>query len=219
MSLEDVKTVEVWVEVLSKKKFHVMTCPYCCSNCKKNKDTIKPFLIARWPVTKYQYSLGNPAKKGLDLPATGLDFETVKTAVNLDHQRLPTAKEWEYAFRAGTKTRFPWGDEFDSSYVWYAGNSGYSHEQWQIRMEGFGSFRRNMIPVSHSPIEHDQAKKWNAFGLVDMIGNVSEFLSDGFVIGGGYNHTENALYTSPVEVNGHDTTDIGFRPALSIPGV
>lgn len=71
--------------------------------------------------------------------------------------RLPSEAEWEYACRAGTAASqlFFWGQDFDPSYCWCKSNS---------------QFR------THDPEEHRD--KANAFGLIDMLGNVCEWCED-----------------------------------------
>lgn len=71
--------------------------------------------------------------------------------------RLPTEAEWEYACRAGSTTRWLWGEEETqrNQYVWHGGNSG-------GRPHRVGELRPN------------------AWGLFDMNGNAYEYCSDLF---------------------------------------
>jgi len=66
--------------------------------------------------------------------------------------RLPTEAEWEYACRAGTTTRFSFGDQHDPKHANYRGDVGHP------------------LPVGSYPP--------NPFGLHDMHGNVLEWCSD-----------------------------------------
>jgi formylglycine-generating enzyme required for sulfatase activity len=75
--------------------------------------------------------------------------------------RLPTDAEWEYACRAGSATRFYWGDDADCSKANY-GNF------WSLECEGINP-GTTMRAGSFAP---------NAWGLYDMSGNVWERCQD-----------------------------------------
>ncbi|MBL9172900.1 MAG: SUMF1/EgtB/PvdO family nonheme iron enzyme [Verrucomicrobiales bacterium] len=71
--------------------------------------------------------------------------------------RLATEAEWEYAARAGTTTTYYWGDEPAKAgeYAWYFDNADGKYQKVGL-------------------------KKPNAFGLYDMLGNVAEWVTDGY---------------------------------------
>ena len=75
-----------------------------------------------------------------------------------EEYRLPSEAEWEYAARAGTATKYSWGNEIGSN----RGNcilEDYCGDQWKYTAP-VGSFAPN------------------AFGLYDMHGNVWEWVED-----------------------------------------
>ena len=78
--------------------------------------------------------------------------------------RLPTEAEWEYACRAGSTTRFHFGD-----YQFGDGGGSPGEYAW---------FRGNTLDVGEDYAHEVGLKDDNAWGLFDVCGNVSEWCSD-----------------------------------------
>ena len=102
-------------------------------------------------------------------------FDEIKRSVRINEAatgfRLPTEAEWEYACRAGTKTKYYWGDKathkIAGNFSWHLFNSGQT-----------GYFKRNFRWVRHHKMQKVGSKKPNNFGLYDMNGNAAEWCFD-----------------------------------------
>ena len=131
----------------------------------------KPFAIGRYAITLDEYDLfciETARKKSSDSgwgrgrrPASKVSWEdAVAYCAWLARQtglpyRLPSEAEWEYACRAGTTTRWSFGDEekVAGEYSWFNGNSDNK---------------------TH-PVGEKRPNPWN---LYDMHGNVDEWVQD-----------------------------------------
>ncbi|MFH0982415.1 MAG: SUMF1/EgtB/PvdO family nonheme iron enzyme [Planctomycetota bacterium] len=132
----------------------------------QHQETVgQPLFVGKYEVTQAQWRAVMGASAGYwegdTLPVQGITWdESVVFCAEVSHRtgrrvRLPTEVEWEYAARAGTSTRFSFGDNDSelSRYGWFKDNAG-------DRPHAVGT----LLP--------------NAWGLYDMHGNVWEFCED-----------------------------------------
>lgn len=133
---------------------------------------VQSFLMGKTEVTQGQWKalMGNNPSRfsqcGDDCPVEQVNWDEAQEFTDRLSQktgkqyRLPSEAEWEYAARAGSITKWSFGDNESQlgDHAWYLGNS----KAW------FGGNKTQRVAQ----------KKPNAFGLFDMHGNVWEWVQD-----------------------------------------
>lgn len=189
----------------------------------------QPLYLGRYPVTQAQWQavMGeNPSHfTGDNLPVERVGWEDAQAFIRkLNAQeghvryRLPSEAEWEYACRAGSRTRYCSGDDAGllGPYAWYGENSG-----------------GKTHPVG--------LLQPNAWGLHDMHGNVWEWVQDWYgdypagaeldpegpssgasrvLRGGSWDDSASYCRTADRDFDSPDSrdNDVGFRLALGSAG-
>jgi formylglycine-generating enzyme required for sulfatase activity/class 3 adenylate cyclase len=132
--------------------------------------TVRPFLLAKYPITVRQWQDCTRAKACVYQPSGNDDAPVTNVSWDDAHQfvtwlseathrsyRLPTEAEWEYAARGGTETRYWWGNVMKPGFA---------------VCKGCGNAVTPMKVGTGLP---------NPFGLYDISGGVAEWMEDCWV--------------------------------------
>jgi formylglycine-generating enzyme required for sulfatase activity len=153
-----------------------------------------------------RYSWRNPGfAQGDDHPVVNVTWNDAQalaewlTLTEGRRYRLPTEAEWEYACRAGTRTRYPHGDDpegllHDANI--FDQDSAQHWPKWQAQaLQGHDGYAFTAPVGRFAP---------NAFGLYDMLGNAWEWVADW--------HADDTYSQGPVtDPQGPATGDVRVR--------
>ena len=119
---------------------------------------LSAFLVSKYEITQGEWEkvmgYNNSKIQNSDShPVENVTWDDCQKFCQKTGLRLLTEAEWEYACRAGTSTKYFWGNEPDESCFWFDVNSSVT---------------------THSA----GGRKSNKYGLFDLSGNVCEWVND-----------------------------------------
>ena len=147
----------------------------------------KPFYLGTHVVSQAQYSqvtAADPSKvKGATRPVTNVSWDDATAFISRlpaisefrGQYRLPTEAEWEYATRAGTQTRYFFGDTPSDvgQFSQRTGNrqvNGQLQNSWGIYYETQGLGTSESPGIWEWPLDASRAYRKSATALVDPVG-------------------------------------------------
>ena len=185
-----------------------------------NVTISKAFYLSRTEVTNAQmrkfrgshdsgtwYRDTSYSMNGDELPAVDVSWLDASAFCTHFGFRLPSEGEWEYAARAGVQTRYPWGNDFRDGASY--GNI-FDVKTKQV-MEGMDwecfpfddGVRVTTAPGTYEP---------NAWGFVDMYGNVWEWCEDVFKDETYQKHADGAVDPLEKPITGRGAPLTRLRP-------
>jgi formylglycine-generating enzyme required for sulfatase activity len=138
--------------------------------CPLRKVAVRPFRLARRPVTVAEYEkfcldtgrkFQPPLHAKPDFFMHEVPFDGAQAYAAWAKLRLPTAAEWEWAARGSSRRLFPWGSD------WSSGADFFMHS---------GSFTSGWVPGSKPGLASPE-------GLLDLATGHGEWCADGALMG------------------------------------